>query len=164
MGVKSTFASGAYLMGRLFLFVSVMLLFFFILTFINLSPSSIAMLLPISIFSFAWIVLFRGDMRKKAIKVGIDGDKISVSRYFGLGPTKTYDLTSFDGYITTVIPAKTASYEHLYLTSDKKNVIILSEFYHKNYDELKFFLDGAVPFLGHQEFKPPRNLREMLRS
>lgn len=164
MAIKSTFASGARLIAAYFLFLTVMLLIFLVLTFIDLNPSSIAMILPISLFGFAWIVLVRGELKTKAIKVAIDDKKITVSKYLGLGPAKTYDLADFEGYITTVIPSKKGPYEFLYLMSDKKPVIKLSQFYHANYDQLKFFLDGIVPFLGEEEFKKPTSFRELMRS
>lgn len=158
MAIKSTFSSAGYRIARAFIFISFMLLVFFTLVFTDLSPASIAMIIPISIFGWAWIFLFRGELRKKAVKVGIDGDKINVSRFFGVGKTITYDLSFFSGYITATVPSKNASYEYLYLMADEKAVIILSQFYHSNYDQLKFMLDGVVPFLGHKDFKELKKL------
>lgn len=108
---------------------------------------------------FIWIGY--GELRTKAIRITIETYQIEVSRYLGLGATQVYYLSDFEGYETAILPAKHGSYEFLYLVSNGRRVIKLSEYYHQNYHELKGALGKKLTHLGEQPFIFLEELKEI---
>ncbi len=93
----------------------------------------------------------------------IDNKSICVRAFYGLGSKRQFELNDFNGYTTSRIPARySGTYEYLYLIMGNKRVIILSEFYHKNYYELKQALSRKVKFTGDTKFEMATELREIL--
>lgn len=90
-----------------------------------------------TIFTFLFIKLFWGELRKKTIKIFIEHQSISKKGFLGLGPLIKYEISNISGYKTSILNSKGVNYEYLYLFSNNKKVIIISEFYHLNYKELK---------------------------
>jgi hypothetical protein len=116
----------------------------------------------IIILSFTMIWLFWGEFRTKIIKVAIDGDAISVRRFGGLGIKKTYSFSEFDGFVTSLQPyGALGVMEYLYLMKGKRKVIKLSQFYHKNYAELKAAIHEKSKYLGDGDFSFIDELKEI---
>jgi hypothetical protein len=109
----------------------------------------------------AWAVF--DEVRTKAIKVIIGKNQISVRGYFGFGSETTYFLSDFDRFITSQVPTKYRTFEYLYLLKDNKRLIKLSEYYHKNYEELKQAISEEVDYSGDQPFRMSQEVKEMFR-
>jgi hypothetical protein len=113
---------------------------------------------PVSIFVF--IVLFTsiliwlifGELRKKTIVVKIDSNSITIKHFMGLGNSYQTMLSEFNGYVTTIQQSRVAKYEYLYLINKNSKEIVISEFYHQNYHELRNEISKKVDFLGNRPF------------
>ena len=90
-----------------------------------------------TIFTFVFIKLFWGELRKKTIKIFIEHETISKKGFLGLGPLIKYEISNISGYTTSILNSKGVNYEYLYLFYNNKKVITISEYYHLNYKELK---------------------------
>ena len=111
-------------------------------------------------FTWVWIVL--GELRNKVILVDIGYDNFVVKRYLGLGTAKTYYFGDMQGYKISFLYSASASYEYMYLIKDDKKIIKLSQFYHKNYDELKqAIIDAHVKDLGIEDYSTMREVKEI---
>lgn len=113
------------------------------------------------IFVFFWIWIFFGELRTKAITVSLNSNHITVRRYFGLGRKKVFHLTDFDGYRTSTLSSEYQTFEFLYLLAGKRKVVKLSEFYHKNYPDLKSAFSGKLKNLGNEKFSLIREVKEI---
>lgn len=79
----------------------------------------------------------------------------------GLGLEKAFDLSEFDGFITCQLPSRGETYEYLYLIKNGKKEVKLSEFYHRNYLQLKNRITKTVHFLGDQPFSMLEEIKEI---
>lgn len=111
---------------------------------------------PVSVFVFIafilliWIWLIFGELRKKTIVVKIDSNSITIKHFMGLGLSNQIMFSEFNGYITTTQDSRVAKYEYLYLINKNEKEIVISEFYHQNYHELKNEISKKLDFLGNR--------------
>ena len=160
--MKSIFKYWAYFLAVLALFFSVLL----ILTLSNkvLNPTMpLAFFLLFSLFFiYVWLSLIFGELRTKVIFVEIKYDSFNIKRYLGFGVSKTYYFNQIDGYKISVLSSQSGSYEYLYLMIDSKKIVKLSEFYHKNYSQLKqLIITKNVKDLGFERFSLFREVKEI---
>ena len=149
-----------YLSGLFVLFAGlfVFLVFLFFRT-PQLSSLSIMLVLLIPAFFLVWI--FVGELRTKAIKVTIEVNTITATSYLGFGRRKSFTLSEFDGFKTSILPSEYEDYEFLYLMSGNKKLVKLSQFYHQNYPQLKKAIAGKLKHLGHEKFRFVDELKEI---
>ncbi|MGA9213400.1 hypothetical protein, partial [Kaistella sp.] len=88
----------------------------------------------IIIFSFSYLLF--GELRTKMIKVEIDKNEIIIKRFFGL-KTETYKNSEINGWKYSHLSSRGGTYEYLYLYKNDKKIIKISEYYHKNYFQIK---------------------------
>ena len=118
--------------------------------------------LPLTLFCLFFVVwLIYGELRTKALKVYIEDNNITVSRYGGLGFKKHYKFSDFDGYQITILPSTYDQFEFLYLMINGKKKIKISEFYHTNYAEMKEYIIRKTTFAGEEDFDLLRELKEI---
>ena len=115
------------------------------------------------LFIFTWIWVVFGELRTKAIKVIIDGEDIKVRAFGGLSPERHYRFDDFDGFKTTVLSSRQGDYEYLYLIKKNKKVIKLSQFYHRNYQQLKQLISHKTNDLGYEKFSYRREFKEIFQ-
>src|SRR6476661_2834078 len=65
----------------------------------------------ILMIGLAALMIF-GELRKRAIKVSVDSETITVRRYLGLGGEELHFLNSFEGYHCSNLEAETRAYEY----------------------------------------------------
>jgi len=159
--VKSKFKYGAYILAILAIAFSMMLSFMLSMYF--WLPIPIAFYIIVNLFCiFSWIWLIFGELRTKVIRVDIGYDNFMVRGYFGFGASKTLYFNEIEGYKIAVLPAQGTSYEYLYVMAGNKKAIKLSEFYHKNYTELKEGISSAkIKYLGFEDFSYAKELKEI---
>lgn len=123
--------------------------------------------LPMMVFYVPMAVLalmmIFGELRRRTIKVTIDNETITVRRYLGWGREELHFLNTFDGYHVTNLQSRYGSYEYLYLIRDGRKIIKLSEFYHKNYQELKEAIAQRVKFRGYVIYNWLREMKEFFQ-
>ena len=121
----------------------------------------LAFIIYMIILLFTWTWLVFGEFRTKAIKVEIENKVISVSNYYGLGSRKVYSFSQFNGFETALLPTRYDTYEYLYLVENDRKVVKISEFYHKNYLELKNIIASNCNNLGLKKFRMAQEVREI---
>ncbi len=110
----------------------------------------------------AWLLL--GEVRTKAITVELDADSLSVRGYYGLGSKHRILYSDCSGFTTSDLPTESGqTYEYLYVMQNGKKVVKLSEFYHKNYDELKREIAKKMKYLGDKPFSMSDELMDTIR-
>jgi hypothetical protein len=136
--------------------ILVMIAVFVFLGIIMLDPDTFKQILPITplfilpIFALVWLIY--GECRTKIIRVELNYDNIVIRRYFGLAKSITYYYADLTGFTITILPAQNTAYEYLYIKQGDKNIGKLSEFYHKNYKDLKAELQKHLKDLGYADF------------
>jgi len=110
----------------------------------------------------AWLLL--GEVRTKAITVELDADSLSVRGYYGLGSKRRILYSECKGFTTSDLPTESGqTYEYLYVMQNGKKVVKVSEFYHKNYDELKREIAKKLKYLGDKPFSMSDELMDTIR-
>ena len=155
--------SGAYILAFLVILFTLMGIAFLSLFFFLIANIPAGFIIVVNVFFiFAWIWLVFGELRTKVISLVIGYDNFIVKRYFGFGPSKTIYFSDVEGYRTSILPASLVVYEYLYVISGDKKVIKLSQFYHKNYQELKTaIIDANIKYLGFEDFNYGKELKEI---
>jgi len=113
-------------------------------------PSVVYVVVGLLLFILTWLLF--GELRKRSISVAINNSSITRKNFIGFGSPKVFDLNEFEGFVTMLVPSTWEDYEYLYLLRQNHKAIILSEFYHKNYQELKREISNKVTFLGNKPF------------
>src|SRR5690606_37321414 len=91
-----------------------------------------------------WIWIMMGEMRIRAIRVVVEEDHIMVREFLGLHKSRIFYYQDLDGYEIKVLEAEYGSYEYLFIMKKGKRVIRISQYYHSNYKELKFFIQKKL--------------------
>lgn len=89
---------------------------------------------------------------------------IFVTGYLGLGITKKYNFSEFDGYKFSILQSEHRDFEYLYLLVNGRAVIKISQFYHSNYTELKQIIIKKVKNLGKEDFSLTREIKSVFRA
>lgn len=104
-----------------------------------------------SLVFFSFIYLVFGELRTKIIIIKIQPNEIIIKRFFGL-KTEVYKNSEINGWVISYLTAQGGTYEYLYLKKGKRKVIKISQFYHKNYFQLKKEIKGKFKDLGYEKF------------
>lgn len=112
---------------------------------------------------FIWFWLFLVELRGNVVKVVLQENQISVSKFAGLAPKRIYKYSSFEGFQIINVPMMRGRrpYQYLCLIEKGKRVVKISERYHDNYDELKNYLANKLKDLGTKRYVFLQEFREM---
>ncbi|MFV8838717.1 hypothetical protein [Salinimicrobium soli] len=115
-----------------------------------------------------FLLLFMGyfwmtEFRTRAHRVILKENELWLRPYFGLGKSRSYSYSCFDGFQTSKQPGKLGTKEYIFLMKEERRIACISEFYHSNYWELKKSLGEKVQFLGEKKFKIVYEYRQMFR-
>ena len=111
-----------------------------------------------------WLWILFIELRTKAIKVITDGDTITIKSILGMGWSQKYRFDELDGFAISSIPnGLDENWECLYLLKNKQRVAKISEFYHRNYLEVKNTIHSRASFLGEEPFDALLELKEQLQ-
>lgn len=129
------------------------------------SKISLFVSIPITIFIVFFIVwLVYGELRTKAVKLHFSDNNLNVRGFAGLGRQTSYLLSEFEGYKTAILPSQDLEYEYLYLMLDDKKKVKISEFYHRNYAEMKHYISQRTRNLGVEKFEFVKEIKEVFIS
>lgn len=115
----------------------------------------------VSIVSFTSIWLLFGELRNKMVSITIDDHSISARKFAGLSESKKYHFSSIDGFKISVLSSRGADNEYLYIMKGKRKLIKISDFYHKNYQELKEQIELKTTNLGYENFSYIDEIKEI---
>lgn len=116
----------------------------------------------LGIIIFSFIITFFGEIKTKLIAVEFKKDEIIVKRFLGL-QTKSYKFSEIEGWKYSHLTSKGGTYEYVYLYQDGHKIIKISQFYHRNYDEVKRYIEKKIKYLGYEYFSYIDELKEMFR-
>ncbi len=111
------------------------------------------------ILTFVWLVL--GQVKNKFIVVNFGENKVSVKKFGGLLPIVEYDTSEIEGWKSSILTSRGGNDENLYLYRNGKKIAKISEFYHRNYQEIKQYVENKYKGLGFEEFSYLTELREI---
>lgn len=114
----------------------------------------------ILLLTFTILWLFFGEFRTKMIKVVLNDDHLLIRTFGGLSTAKKYLYKDLDGFKTSILRSRAGDNEYLYLIKDNKKVGKISDFYHKNYLELKTEISSKLDDLGFEKFSYKDELKE----
>lgn len=114
-----------------------------------------------SLFLFTWIWLVFGEFRTKLIEVSLNKTEIEKKNYLGL--KRKYNYKDFDGYQTSSLTSKGQSFEYLYLIKNNQKIVKITEYYHKNYYDLKNEISTHLRDLGEIKFRYIDELKEIFK-
>jgi len=111
---------------------------------------------------FVFIYLIVGELRTKIIIIEINKNEIKIKRFLGL-KTETYKFSEVEGWKYSHLTSRGGTYEYLYLYKNNKKIIKISEFYHKNYFQLKNKIQTNFKNLGYEQFALMDELKEIFK-
>jgi hypothetical protein len=114
----------------------------------------------ILLFTFTILWLFFGEFRTKMIKVVLNDDHLLIKTFGGLSTAKKYLYKDLDGFKTSILRSRGGDNEYLYFIKDNKKVGKISDFYHKNYLDLKTEISSKLDDLGFEKFSYKDELKE----
>ncbi len=159
--INSKFKFWVYLLIITLIGVSGLLLFFISLIITNYAKFPFGGYVFTSLFSLIWLYLIFVELKTKAIIIEIKEDKILYKNYLGKGKTVIFNFNEFDGFQTSILPSRFDEYEFLYLIIKGKKVVKISDFYHRNYTDLKNIISVKSNYLGHEKYSMIREIKEI---
>jgi hypothetical protein len=158
----SKFTWTAYIPAFIFAGISVATVFLIAVCFFPGLSSMLVILIPAALFAIlALLWLAYGEMRTKIIRITLEYDHLVIKRYYGLGKPETIYYADIDGFTISILPATYAAYEYLYLMRRGKKVAKLSQFYHKNYVDLKSELQTHIKDLGIVDYNSWQEIKDI---
>jgi len=91
-----------------------------------------------------WIVYF--EVLRKMVFVVLEENTIKGTNV--LGRTSEFSFDNLKGYKTSINSTRVGNFEELRIMEGDKTVLILSEWYHENYQEMKKSLKGRLKYFG----------------
>lgn len=123
------------------------------------TPFSVVLAAGLMLFASCWLLF--GELRRSAVRLCIDGEALFVTPYMGLGPTRRYDLRSFDGITSSVLVSRGGAYEYRYLMQANRRTVRISSFYLKNYGEVADAAGQGLPYMGERPMSLWLELKEI---
>lgn len=151
--MKSTFSYSVFIVIFIIFPIVFGMNVFVLFAFLSNDPTLLIMAIPVTIiacFTLGWLIF--GELRTKIIRVELGFDHLTIRRYGGLSAPLTFYYADLDGFTTSILPSERQRYEYLYLLRGGKKIGKLSEYYHKNYADLKDSLSTNLNDLGSVEF------------
>lgn len=145
--MKSKFKIISYFIPIFFLF----LIGLFINTIINIETvfTSIYGGLFVVGLSFISIIMIFFEFKSKIVNVEFISSQFKINRFFGLRNSKIIDDKIIDGFHNSIVKTKYGSYDYIYLMSNNKKIVKISNQYHKNFIELSIEIKKRYKDLGY---------------
>ncbi len=87
-----------------------------------------------------WIVMVWGELRLKALRIYFKTNSIEIRPFLGLGKKTLYSYNEISGFTIGLQPAYPLPYEYITLIGNKKRILRISQFYFRNYKEIKLLV------------------------
>jgi hypothetical protein len=160
--MDSKFTWTAYIPAFIFAGISVATVFLIAVCFFPGLSSMLFILIPAALFAILTLLwLAYGEMRTKIIHITLEYDHMVIKRYYGLGKPETFYYADMDGFNIAFLPAAYTAYEYLYLMRGGKKIGKLSQFYHKNYMDLKTDLETHIKYLAVIDYNSWQEIKDI---
>jgi hypothetical protein len=100
------------------------------------SAMTVLFLAFVAVFVLLWFVFVFMELKNKAVVLEVSAQNLIVKNFLGFGIKKIYAWSDFNGFNTNELDAESGSFEYLFLQHPQKRIVV-SQYYHKNYQELK---------------------------
>lgn len=144
--MKSKFKIISYFIPLFFLF----LIGLFINTIINFESvftTTYGGLFVVGLLFISIIMMFF-EFKSKIVNVEFIASQFKINRFFGLSNSKIIDDKIIDGFHNSIVKTKYGSYDYIYLMSNNKKIIKISNQYHKNFMQLSIEIKKRYKDLG----------------
>lgn len=137
--VKSEFRIGSLLLLLILTLGLITMAAFFLL--IN---GMLAIIFLGLMFAFMSIIMIFGYARKYLVRIIFYAEHIEVRNWIGLGRKRLYHHSDIEGYKIVIIQALQPA-ESLFVLSDNKRIVKVSDHYHRNYAVIKEYVASKLP-------------------
>jgi hypothetical protein len=86
------------------------------------------------------------QIKTRLLSVQFSNNKIETIDFLKKHNIKTFK--EINGFEKRIVKGKFEDFEYLHLLSNNKNVAVISQTYHKNYSELKIYVEENFKYLG----------------
>lgn len=114
--------------------------------------------------SMIWLVMVWGELRLKTHRIYFKANSIEVRSFFGLGKKQTYAYDTICEYTISLQPAYPFPYECITLISNQKDVLRISQFYFRNYLEMKLLIIDKFKEYKVRKFSLRKSILEIFKS
>lgn len=87
-----------------------------------------------------WLVMVWGELRLKTHRIYFTTNGIEVRPFLGLRKSQNYSYNDITGFTIGLQPAYPFPYESITLMSNEKKLLRISQFYFRNYKEIKLLI------------------------
>ncbi len=95
------------------------------------------------------------------IKVELHNTFLTIKKFGGLSFSKKYLYQDLDGFKISVLRSSATNNEYLYFMQNGKKIGKISDFYHKNYLDMKAEIESKLKNLGFEKFSYVDELKEI---
>jgi hypothetical protein len=106
--------------------------------------------------------LILGEIKNKCVKVNFDGDQLEVIRFFGLSE-RMYNKTEIDGWKLSHQLYFNDRKEFILIMKGNETVALVSKVYHRNYGEIKNYLETHFDYLDYEGYSYLKEVKEMFK-
>lgn len=110
------------------------------------------------VVALIWLAIVWGELRLKTYRIYFQKNHIEVRSFFGIGKKHTYTYNDINGYRIGLQPAFPLPYEYIILMRNEKKQLRISQFYFRNYKEIKLLITERFENYQIQKF----SLREAI--
>ena len=94
------------------------------------------------------------------IKIELDDEGVIIKKFGGLSTGKKFLYNELDGFKLSILRSSGIDNEYLYFIQANKKIGKISDFYHKNYSDLKEIVKTKIKDLGFEKFNYIDELKE----
>ncbi len=87
-----------------------------------------------------------------------------MTNFLGLGFSKEIHFSEIDGFKVAILPSEYEDYEYLYIMKNRRKIINLSEFYHKNLKNWKLQYPQKPKILELKNLATGKSLKKYLND
>lgn len=108
-----------------------------------------------------WLVMVWGELRLKTHRIYFTTKGIEVRSFLGIGKKRTYSYDAITGFVIGLQPAYPFPYESITLMRNEKKLLRISQFYFRNYKEIKLLITERFANYQIQKFSLRKAITEI---
>jgi hypothetical protein len=116
------------------------------------------------VIALIWLVIVGGELRLKTHRIYFKANNIEVRSFFGLGKKQTYAYNTISECTIGLQPAYPFPYECITLISNQKEILRISQFYFRNYLEMKLLVIDTFKEYKIIKFSLKKYILEIFKS
>lgn len=110
---------------------------------------------------FIWLVMVWGELRLKIHQIYFTTNGIEFRSFLGIGKKRVYSYDVITGFTIGLQPAYPFPYESITLMRNEKKLLRISQFYFRNYKEIKLLITERFASCQIQKFSLRKAITEI---